>query len=93
MKAGKNVVTANKALIAACLPEIEAVVREVNNKRTEKPVEFRYEAAVCGGIPIISSMQGDFVGDQISMITGIINGCTNYMLTSMDKNGLSYDER
>jgi len=92
LKAGKNVVTANKALIAACLPEIEAVVREVNNKRTEKPVEFRYEAAVCGGIPIISSMQGDFVGDQISMITGIINGCTNYMLTSMDKNGLSYDE-
>jgi len=92
LKAGKNVVTANKALIAAYLPEIEALVKEVNAKNSGRAVEFRYEAAVCGGIPIIASMQGDFVGDSISMITGIINGCTNYMLTAMDKNGLSYDE-
>ncbi|GMH93260.1 hypothetical protein TrST_g6663 [Triparma strigata] len=94
LKSGKNVVTANKALIADCLVEIENTVNEVNANRAEgeKPVEFRYEAAVCGGIPIISSLQGDFVGDEITMCTGIINGCTNYMLTEMDKNGLSYDE-
>ena len=95
LKNGKNVVTANKALIAAYLPEIESLVKSVNEDRNEgtKPVEFRYEAAVCGGIPIISSMQGDYVGDEVEMISGIINGCTNYMLTSMDRDGLSYDER
>ncbi|GMH62194.1 hypothetical protein TrRE_jg5064 [Triparma retinervis] len=94
LKNGKNVVTANKALIAAYLPEIESLVKSVNEDRNEgtKPVEFRYEAAVCGGIPIISSMQGDYVGDEVEMISGIINGCTNYMLTSMDRDGLSYDE-
>ena len=82
-----------QALIADCLVEIEDLVNSVNAKRgSEKPVEFRYEAAVCGGIPIISSLQGDFVGDEITMCTGIINGCTNYMLTSMDRDGLSYEE-
>ena len=83
---GKDVVTANKALIAKDLPEIEAKLKDCPG------VEFRYEAAVCGGIPIIRSMQSDFPGDDITMISGIINGCTNYMLTSMDKGGKSYDE-
>lgn len=91
LKAGKDVVTANKALIAKHLPDIEAVLENTNKGRT-KPVEFRYEAAVCGGIPVIRSMQSDFVGDEIEKISGIINGCTNYMLTSMDKGGKSYDE-
>lgn len=84
LKAGKDVVTANKALIAAHLPEIEALLTN--------EVEFRYEAAVCGGIPIIRSLQSDFVGDEISMLSGIINGCTNFMLTAMDRDGKSYDE-
>ena len=91
---GKDVVTANKALIAKHLPDIEALLEKANapaNSKT-KPVEFRYEAAVCGGIPVIRSMQSDFVGDEISKISGIINGCTNFMLTSMDKGGKSYDE-
>lgn len=83
---GKDVVTANKALIAADLPNIEAKLKE------SPGVEFRYEAAVCGGIPIIRSMQSDFPGDDIEMMSGIINGCTNFMLTSMDKGGKSYDE-
>ena len=92
---GKDVVTANKALIAKHLPEIQALLDEVNQKRVQskqKPVEFRYEAAVCGGIPVIRSMQTDFVGDDIQMISGIINGCTNFMLTEMDQFGKSYDE-
>ncbi|GKZ01526.1 hypothetical protein MPSEU_001103200 [Mayamaea pseudoterrestris] len=92
---GKDVVTANKALIAKHLPEIQALLEQVNQKRlaaNEKPVEFRYEAAVCGGIPVIRSMQTDFVGDDISMLSGIINGCTNFMLTEMDQFGKSYDE-
>lgn len=91
LKAGKDVVTANKALIAACLPEIEQLIMDVNST-PEKDVEFKYEAAVCGGIPIIRSMQSDFVGDDIQMMSGIINGCTNFMLTNMDMNGQSYDE-
>jgi len=87
IKKGKQVVTANKALIAAYLPEIQAKLDEMGD---EAP-EFRYEAAVCGGIPIIRSLQQDFPGDDISMISGIINGCTNFMLTGMDQKGMSYD--
>ena len=92
LKKGKNIVTANKALIAKYMPEIEELLAEVNKNRDTNKVEFRYEAAVCGGIPIIRSMQSDFVGDDIQMLSGIINGCTNFMLTAMDKGSKSYDE-
>jgi homoserine dehydrogenase len=85
LKAGKDVVTANKALIAAYLPDIEQLVAASSS-------EFRFEAAVCGGIPVIRSMQSDFVGDEIIKVSGIINGCTNFMLTAMDQGGKSYDE-
>ena len=91
LKAGKNVVTANKALIAACMPEIEELLEEINADRDEN-VEFRYEAAVCGGIPIIRSLQSDFVGDDVKTVSGIINGCTNFMLTAMDRDGKSYED-
>ena len=91
LEKGKSVVTANKALIAAYLPDLEAHLDKINAKR-DTSVEFRYEAAVCGGIPIIRSMQSDFVGDDIQMLSGIINGCTNFMLTAMDQGGKSYEE-
>jgi homoserine dehydrogenase len=91
IESGKHVVTANKALIAKHLPDIEALLEKTNADRDEH-VEFRYEAAVCGGIPVIRSMQSDFVGDEITKISGIINGCTNFMLTSMDRDNKSYDE-
>ena len=87
LKNGKSVVTANKALIAKDLPEIESLCASLDDG-----TQFRYEAAVCGGIPIIRSMQSDFVGDNIQLMSGIINGCTNFMLTSMDRDGKSYDE-
>jgi len=90
---GKHVVTANKALIADCLGEIESHVFKVNEgKSKEDSIQFKYEAAVCGGIPIINSLQSDYPGDEITQIAGIINGCTNFMLTGMDRDGLSYDE-
>mmetsp|Transcript_117352 Transcript_117352/g.230239 ORF Transcript_117352/g.230239 Transcript_117352/m.230239 type:complete len:475 (+) Transcript_117352:67-1491(+) len=93
LKSGKHVVTANKALIAAYMPEITDLLKEINSKRGgDEQVEFRYEAAVCGGIPVIRSLQSDFVGDDIQMVSGIINGCTNFMLTAMDRDGKSYDE-
>jgi len=88
---GQDVVTANKALIAANLPDIESLVNKVNEGKDDK-VQFKYEAAVCGGIPVIRSLQSDFVGDEITMLSGIINGCTNFMLTAMDRDGKSYDD-
>jgi homoserine dehydrogenase len=91
LKKGRDVVTANKALIAAYMQDIETCLTDVNAGSDEN-VEFRFEAAVCGGIPIIRSLQSDFVGDEIQMISGIINGCTNFMLTAMDTRGKSYDE-
>jgi homoserine dehydrogenase len=84
---GKHVVTANKALIANCLSEIEQHVLSLN-----QPTQFKYEAAVCGGIPIINSLLTDYPGDDITMLAGIINGCTNFMLTAMDRDGLSYEQ-
>jgi len=91
IKAGKHVVTANKALIAADLPEIQSLITSVNAER-EDSVQFGFEAAVCGGIPIIHTLQRDFLGDDIKQLSGIINGCTNYMLSSMSLSGKSYSE-
>ena len=92
LRAGKDVVTANKALIADCLPEIETVVAEANAAQGAGAprVQFGYEAAVCGGIPIIHTMNTDFVGDEVTRLRGIMNGCTNFMLTKMEAEGLSY---
>merc|ERR1712238_473026 len=90
---GKHVVTANKALIADKLGEIDEHLSKLNQgKSLEDSTQFKYEAAVCGGIAIINSLQCDYPGDEIAMIAGIINGCTNYMLTTMDRDGLTYDQ-
>ena len=89
IKAGKHVVTANKALIAADLPELKQLLTDTNAKREEN-VQFGFEAAVCGGIPIIHALQRDFLGDDIVQLSGIINGCTNFILSSMSLNGMSY---
>lgn len=83
---GQDVVTANKALIAAYMPEIKAELAK------NPSVQFGFEAAVMGGIPIILSLQNDFVGDQITGMQGIMNGCTNFMLTKMAATGCSYQE-
>ena len=95
LKAGKHVVTANKALLAANLPELQKMLDDVNRGRSFKDipmgsslqarplVQLGYEAAVCGGIPIIHTLQRDFCGDDVLQMTGIINGCTNYMLSAM----------
>lgn len=81
---GKHVVTANKALIAAYLLEIEAAVK-ANPMST-----FAYEAAVCGGIPIINAMKNDYVGDEIMSVKGIMNGTTNFILSKMEAEGAAY---
>ncbi|CBN79120.1 Homoserine dehydrogenase [Ectocarpus siliculosus] len=84
LKKGKHVVTANKALLAQLLPEVKSLVAE--NAGTT----LGYEAAVCGGIPIIHNMQGSYVGDSIQSVMGIMNGTTNFMLTKMETEGADY---
>uniref|UniRef100_A0A7S3Q5E2 Homoserine dehydrogenase n=1 Tax=Chaetoceros debilis TaxID=122233 RepID=A0A7S3Q5E2_9STRA len=91
LKRGKSVVTANKALVAECLDEINDTVREIHQQNHQCNVRFAYEAAVCGGIPIIHSLQSCFSGDIIHEIMGICNGTTNYMLGKMEE-GAEYEE-
>jgi homoserine dehydrogenase len=84
IKKGKHVITANKAFIAAFLPELQEALKANPN------VSFNYEAAVCGGIPIIHSLQSDFFADKISKVLGIMNGTTNFMLCKMEDEGADY---
>ncbi|KAL3792982.1 hypothetical protein HJC23_010995 [Cyclotella cryptica] len=92
LRQGKSVVTANKALIAENLQEIVSLVDKVNaNNVGAKTVKFAYEASVCGGIPIIHTLQSCYKGDIINEVMGICNGTTNYMLGKMEQ-GVDYDE-
>lgn len=82
---GKHVVTANKAALAANGSRLAAIAQE--NK-----VLLRFEAAVAGGIPILSSLSGALLSNEITQVHGILNGTTNYILTQMSMYGKSYDE-
>ena len=73
-------ITANKALIANKIKEFKP-----NN------IKLGFEAAVCGGIPIISTLKNFYLSDSISKVSGIVNGTTNFILTKMEKEGLSYN--
>ena len=55
-------------------------------------ISTTFQAAVCGGIPIIHSLQTDFMADRITKIRGIMNGTTNYMLCKMEDEGSSYGD-
>jgi homoserine dehydrogenase len=80
---GKTVVTANKALISACGPELFAAA-------AKSGANLYYEASVCGGIPIIKSLREGFVANQFSAIYGIVNGTCNYILTRMKLEGADF---
>lgn len=82
LKAGKSVVTSNKALVAAYGEELAKLAKDNN-------VKFLFEASVGGGIPIIRVINECLACDDIFRITGILNGTTNYILTQMD-NGMEY---
>ena len=84
LSAGKSVTTSNKALVAKKGTELLALAKE--NK-----VSFLFEASVGGGIPIIRPLNQCLTADEIVEITGILNGTTNYMLTKMDKEGVTFD--
>jgi homoserine dehydrogenase len=77
---GKQVVTANKALLAEAWDEVFAAV-------TRHDVDLGFEASVGGGIPIIRAIREGFVGNRIESIYGIVNGTSNYILTRMTEAG------
>lgn len=82
---GKSVVTANKALMASC-------GEEVMNLAEEKGAEIAFEASVGGAIPIIVPLKHSLIANRIDSIMGIVNGTTNYMITRMDEDGMSYED-
>jgi homoserine dehydrogenase len=85
LAAGKNVITANKDVLAKYGKELFALAEE-------HQVDFMFEAAVGGGIPIIRPLKNCLAANHITSILGIVNGTTNYMLTKMTQNGMSYGE-
>jgi homoserine dehydrogenase len=84
LKAGKHVVTANKALIAAEGAALEAMA-------DAHGVSLRYEASVGGAIPLIHTLRGTLVGNRITRVAGILNGTTNFILTRMADDGVAFD--
>ena len=83
LAAGKHVVTANKALLAAHGPEIFEAAR-----KAERVVCF--EAAVAGGVPIIRALAESLAANQVTALQGILNGTSNFILTAMADRGVSY---
>ncbi|HVP19932.1 MAG TPA: homoserine dehydrogenase [Spirochaetia bacterium] len=82
---GKHVITANKALLSAHGQELFRLA-------SENGVELKFEAAVCGGIPIVKVLRESLLGNQVKSITGIVNGTTNYILTRMTEEKLTFEE-
>ena len=85
LEAGKSVCTSNKELVAAHGAELLAIAKA--NK-----VNFLFEASVGGGIPIIRPLNQSLTADEITEITGILNGTTNYILSKMTDEGKSFEE-
>ncbi|SMC65139.1 homoserine dehydrogenase [Rhizobium sp. RU36D] len=82
---GLHVVTANKALLAKHGVELAKLAEE-------KGALLNYEAAVAGGIPVIKAVRESLTGNSFSRVYGIMNGTCNYILTKMEKEGLSFAE-
>lgn len=85
LKAGKSVVTANKALVAAHGSELADAANEVG-------VDLYYEAAVAAAIPVVGMLRRSLAGDQVQRISGIVNGTTNFILDAMATTGATYEE-
>ena len=83
LKAGKHVVTSNKALVAAKGIELAALARE-------HKAAFLFSAACGGGVPFLHNLSLAVLSDRIESLGGILNGTTNYMLDAMQRRGLDY---
>ena len=85
LKNKKHVVTANKALIAKYGDQLSKIAEENN-------VNLEFEAAVCGGVPIIRSLKEGLIANKISRVYGIFNGTSNYILSTMDKKNKNFND-
>src|SRR5687767_5060093 len=85
LKAGKPVVTANKALLAVKGPELFKLAREHNTC-------IPFEASAGGGIPIIDALQRGLIANRVDALLGIVNGTCNFILSQMTQKGWSYDQ-
>ena len=85
LKNKKHVITANKALISKYGDQL-AYIAEKNK------VNLEYEAAVAGGVPIIKSIKEGLLANKINKIYGILNGTTNYILSTMERTGKNFSE-
>ncbi|MFG1602662.1 homoserine dehydrogenase [Actinoplanes sp. NPDC049265] len=85
LRAGKSVVTANKALLA----EDGAALHDA---AAEGSADLYYEASVAGAIPLLRPLRESLHGDRVTRVTGIVNGTTNFILSSMDQSGAGFSE-
>lgn len=83
LKAGKSVVSGNKALLAKHGVELQAAA-------DKSGAQLSYEAAVAGAIPILRPLRDSLAGDRVTRVLGIMNGTTNYILDQMDTTGASF---
>lgn len=84
LNAGKSVVTANKALVAAHAMELA-------DAADASGADLFFEAAVAAAIPVVGPLRRSLAGDKVNAVMGILNGTTNFILDAMDKRGASYD--
>ncbi|MDD3844783.1 MAG: homoserine dehydrogenase [Syntrophorhabdaceae bacterium] len=82
---GKQVVTANKALLSERGADLFGLA-------ARKGCEIGFEASVCGGIPVIRAIRDGLVGNDLTYILGILNGTSNYILSRMTEEGISFAE-
>lgn len=85
LKKGKHVVTSNKELVAQHGQELLALAKE-------RGVRYLFEASVGGGIPILHPLRQCLCANELTQVTGILNGTTNYILTRMIRAGVSFEE-
>jgi len=85
LESGKDVITANKALLAQCGQELFDRARQLGRS-------IAFEAAVAGGVPIIASINECLTANQIQSIHGILNGTSNFILTQMEEQGTTYQD-
>jgi homoserine dehydrogenase len=83
LSAGKSVVTANKALVAADRAILHRTAQEAG-------ADLYYEAAVAGAIPLLRALRESLAGDEVRRVLGIVNGTTNFILDRMDRSGADF---
>lgn len=85
LKSRRHVITANKLLLAYELPRLR-------NLADRNGVNLHYSASVCGSVPVLRALDDHRTGDRVEAIRGIVNGSTNFILSSMTASGISYEQ-